>query len=273
MTDIQSEELNFRYGISSDALKIIAILAMFIDHIGSIIFEKYIMLLPNSTRSEHEYVMSLYYVDVVIRAIGRIAFPIFAYQIVVGFYKTSNRIKYGLNLLIFALISEIPYELGFDESYSHPGCHNVFFTLLLGYLAIVIIDYFRNTNNSILLQILTIIICSGAAFLLDTDYGLKGVAFIICVYYLYSRPALMITVAPVVYVIAYFLSDVCIEGMSIQNFFSDLSIKIYMVLAMPLIFADNGKRSLNKVGKYFCYAFYPAHIMALLFIRHLILGV
>jgi hypothetical protein len=93
----------------NDMLKIIAILTMLIDHTGYLFF-------PH---------------QMIFRTIGRIAFPIFAYQIAIGFQKTSSRKKYALRLFLFACISQIPYfwfnpKLDFEW-----GSLNIMFTLLL----------------------------------------------------------------------------------------------------------------------------------------------
>lgn len=92
--------------MSGSALKVIAVISMVIDHSAY-----YLM--------EHE---TLLYE--VMRCFGRIAFPVFAFLIAEGFQHTRNRIKYFLQLLGFAVVSEVPWYLlnGAD------GTHNVLFT-------------------------------------------------------------------------------------------------------------------------------------------------
>ncbi|MBQ7006155.1 MAG: hypothetical protein IJN68_06980 [Clostridia bacterium] len=75
--------------------------------------------------------------------IGRMAFPIFAFQIAEGFFHTSNFKKYALRLLGFALITEIPFNLFYSSRWFNPYHQNVLFTLLLGLLAISVIDKVR----------------------------------------------------------------------------------------------------------------------------------
>ena len=92
----------------NDLLKIVALLTMLIDHVGYLYFPE----------------------EMIFRTIGRIAFPIFAYQVAIGFQKTSNRSRYALRLFVFALISQVPYfwfnpTLTFDWE----GL-NIMFTLL-----------------------------------------------------------------------------------------------------------------------------------------------
>ena len=96
--------------LDRDVLKLIAVVTMFIDHIGSIIFP-HIMFL---------------------RIIGRISFPIFAFLIVNGYRHTHNLKKYLLRLAAFAIISEIPYNLIWSGDIAYPNSQNVFVTLFLG---------------------------------------------------------------------------------------------------------------------------------------------
>ena len=92
--------------MSSFVLKIIAIITMFIDHLGYAIFGKF---------SCFNY-------------IGRLSFPIFAFQISEGYIHTKNLKKYFLRLFLFALVSQIPFML-FHSIISRDFSLNIFFTL------------------------------------------------------------------------------------------------------------------------------------------------
>ena len=107
--------------MSGSALKVIAVISMVIDHSAY-----YLM--------EHE---TLLYE--VMRCFGRIAFPVFAFLIAEGFQHSRNRIKYFLQLLGFAVVSEVPWYLlnGAD------GTHNVLFTLALGVMALAAIKVLK----------------------------------------------------------------------------------------------------------------------------------
>ena len=106
--------------MTSFALKIIALISMFCDHFGDAFVKHFSFL----------------------NLIGRIAFPIFAFQISEGFLHTKNIRKYFLRLGIFALISQIPFSL-FSTKFlnSSPFSLNVFFTLFIGLLGIYLFDY------------------------------------------------------------------------------------------------------------------------------------
>ncbi len=101
-------------GINSFQLKWIAVITMIIDHTGAVLF-------PD---------------NMVFRYIGRIAFPIFCFLLVEGFFHTRDVRKYMLRLGLFALISEIPYDLAFRDTVLEFEHQNVFFALLLGVVMI-----------------------------------------------------------------------------------------------------------------------------------------
>ncbi len=114
----------------NDVLKLIAIITMFIDHIGYFIYPEIRGL----------------------RVIGRIAFPIFAYMIAMGYIHTSNRKKYAKRLFLFALISQPPYmlfSLTMDPFFFNPFAFNVMFLLLLGLGFLSLFDRLTNSINNL----------------------------------------------------------------------------------------------------------------------------
>lgn len=102
----------------SDLLKIIAIITMLIDHTGVLLFPELRVL----------------------RTIGRIAFPIFAWLLVQGFIHTSNRKKYGLRFFYFALAAEIPYAFLNREMVYESAHYNVMYLLLLGLFLLSVVE-------------------------------------------------------------------------------------------------------------------------------------
>lgn len=123
-----------RIGISGSTLKLLAILSMFIDHAGATVIRTICnqpaILADASLRSLWNQIYS------VSRSIGRIAFPIFCFLIVEGFLHTRNVRKYALRLFLFALISEIPFDLALKGNWYYPQKQNVYFTLLIGLLVL-----------------------------------------------------------------------------------------------------------------------------------------
>ena len=110
------------FGLDGFVLKSIAMVAMLIDHMGAVLFPQYLGM----------------------RMIGRIAFPIYCFLLVEGAMHTSDIRKYELRLFLFALVSELPFDLAFQGTidFNH---QNVFFTLLLGVIGI---DLARASSSS-----------------------------------------------------------------------------------------------------------------------------
>lgn len=146
-------------GISGTVLKIIAVSAMIIDHIGAIFLTDYLNMRIPDTLTQEQYtelftaapgLVSLNFLLGVLRLVGRFGFPLFAFLLVEGFEHTRSLRKYAFNLLVFALISELPFNLGFSGILFFPGYQNVFFTLFLGLMCITFTRFFTRTakNNS-----------------------------------------------------------------------------------------------------------------------------
>ncbi|MEG2678032.1 MAG: TraX family protein, partial [Oscillospiraceae bacterium] len=115
-------------GIDASALRLIAISAMLLDHLwGTVV--------PGNQW---------------MTCVGRIAFPIFAFQLVEGYFHTKSLKKYLLRMLAFAIISEIPFDLMTAGTVFYPFHQNVIFTLLIGLLMIAGIEKVRQKNRVLL---------------------------------------------------------------------------------------------------------------------------
>ncbi len=130
-------------GISGSTVKIVAVIAMLIDHIAAAVLTRQIMAngYLNAVSGTQSQLIgwltenaALFYGMQIMRMIGRIGFPVFCFLLVEGFQRTRDVRKYALRLGIFALISEIPFDLAITGNPFHPGYQNVYFTLLLGLL-------------------------------------------------------------------------------------------------------------------------------------------
>ncbi len=133
-------------GISGSTLKLIAIFTMMIDHTAATILDKTLIargmfnLDPTDTTATMQFYAEngmIYAADMIMRLIGRIAFPIFCFLLVQGFLYTRNVTKYAIRLALFAAISEIPFDLAFNNHILEYGYQNVFFTLLIGLLTLI----------------------------------------------------------------------------------------------------------------------------------------
>ena len=158
-------------------LKTIAMVFMLIDHFAYVMIERGLGLGGN-----------LYMIDRVLRGMGRIAFPIFCFTIVEGFQKTSNAKEYLKRLLIFALISEIPFDLAFRGSIFNMTFQNVFWTLAFGLAAMMIYsDPFMASWQ----RVLGLLACFFIPNVFHTDYSIYGVLTIFLMYIFRKEPMKM----------------------------------------------------------------------------------
>ena len=220
-------------GISADTLKWIAMITMFIDHIGAVVLE----YIP---QFELPAVNATYYI---MRYIGRLAFPIYCFLLVEGYHHTSNRMRYLRDLLIFGLISEIPFEICFMSEPGN-GFHNIFWTLALGLGVMMALDYAKTKYvNATWMNLLIMVVGAYAAETLGCDYGAIGVLLIFILYQTRNDRAK-------------------------QSIFGGIAM-LYEVtgpVAFILTFFYNGERKIKKY-KYVFYAFYPVHLILLYLIR------
>ncbi len=140
-------------GLSGSTIKIIAVIAMLIDHAAASVLARYLVAgIRSAADSQGAWVWqqehaSLYLAYNAMRAIGRLGFPIFCFLLVEGFQRTRNVKKYALRLGIFALISEIPFDFAICGQAFNFEYQNVYFTLLLGLLALCAFSFFEKAEN------------------------------------------------------------------------------------------------------------------------------
>ena len=239
-------------GISQETLKLIACAAMLLDHVAAALV----------------YDRELY---ILMRAIGRLAFPIFAFQIAEGFVHTSNFKKYALRLLGFAVVTEIPFNLFYSSRWFNPYHQNVLFTLLLGLLAIYVIDNARKnkTAKNITLSVLWLVLICVASVIGFVDYGFLGMLTVVMFYLLRNFPFAWVAqlVAMVLINIVFF------EGQVFPVEFFGKMVEIpsqgFAVLSLIPIWLYGGKKGRSsKVMQYGFYAFYPVHMLILYLIKY-----
>lgn len=163
--------------LSCNVLKLIACILMFIDHFGYGVFHNYMIahamdILPD----EYKTLNTVYEIC---RGIGRLAFPIFCFFIVEGFLRTHNIVKYIARLAVFAVLSEIPFDLGLYGVPFRWEHQNVILTFLIALIMLCVIKYLENNIwgvSSFLVKftcICAVIAFADAAYLLNTDYSWK----------------------------------------------------------------------------------------------------
>ncbi len=244
---------NTKKGLTGSHLKWIAIITMLVDHIGYTLLEA--GLLPRISDAvlagnSFDFLPTDYHFwytfDLILRFIGRLAFPIFCFLIVEGFLHTKSIKKYALRLGIFALISEVPFDLAVSDTVFDLSSQNVFFTLFIGLLSLWGLHYFENSLPTRLAPLRYLAAITGmlAAQFLQTDYAAFGVLLIVLLYeFRYNR------------------MWQCIAGAILMLFNSYTG-----PLAFILIFFYNGERG-KQLPKYVFYAFYPIHLLILFLLR------
>lgn len=213
---------------------------MLLDHIG-------FLLLPSGP---------LY---VCFRTVGRLAFPLFCFLLIEGFFHTGNRTRYAQNLLFFAILSEIPFNLACRRTLFFPEAQNVFFTLFLGLLMLTALSLlpvspktalppftFPSEINHMLLSAGIVIFFAVLAFLCRCDYQAYGIILLALLYW--YRIGILPPAIPTLF--AAFLSAEFFCAAA----FSMLFIRLY-----------NGTRGRQR-DKYLYYLFYPLHLLILTFL-------
>ena len=216
--------------MSSFILKLIALTTMLIDHSGYLIFGSFSFM----------------------NYIGRLSFPIFAFLITEGYVHTSNLKKYFLRLLIFAIISQIPFMLPFPRN---NFSLNILFTLSFALLTLTIYDKLKNK----FLGFIFVVLSSILAELLHLEYGWLAIILIFIFYVFKQNKAYMnifFTTTIFIFYLYYFAKTLRMEY---------LMIILCSILALIPINLYNGKKGKNI--KYFLYLFYPLHLIVLYIIK------
>ena len=215
--------------MNSFSLKIIACISMFIDHLRYIIPTKPLFM----------------------AYIGRLAFPIFAFQSVQGYAHSKNIKKYLLRILIFALISQIPYHFYFKIN-----APNVLFTLFLGLLCIHIYEILKNNKAIAFTLIIGIMALSES---IDTDYGFYGIS-IMLIFHIFKNKKILMTFNFIIMTLVFFIFTYKIYNLQTT------AIILFVCTLFGIIpcLLYNGKQ--GPKAKYLFYFFYPVHILLLLLV-------
>ncbi|SFB76344.1 TraX family protein [Butyrivibrio sp. YAB3001] len=255
--------------INGNLLKIVACISMLVDHMAAGVMLPVVRYRVYNGSLSIDQLNDIYKF---LRKFGRTAFPIYCFLLVEGFFHTKSRRKYALSLLIFGLISEIPFDISLfaEKEVFNPNllevvkansfllmdqC-NVYATLFVGLLTIWCLDfitnYVREKNLSDViaywLYIPTIALGCLICIKANTDYDAYGILLISIFYLLYKHDYLRLIAAYL------FISQLSIEYAAFPGF-----------ILMALYNKKRG-RNLGKF-KYFFYLFYPLHLLAIHFIR------
>ena len=198
--------------------------------------------------------------------IGRIAVPIFAFMLVEGYFRTKNLGRYVRRLLLFAVISEIPFNFMMAGGWLYPFHQNTIFTLALGLWAVSILEELRDKTVGRGKGLLLLAVAALLSVVGFPDYGWQGVLTVVLFYVMRGhRLAWMGQLAGMVVI-----HCLLFEGQTLP-WLLDLPLQSFAVLALIPIWLYNGQ--LGRGGKAFrqaAYWYYPLHMIALAIIRRMI---
>lgn len=242
-----------KFGLSGSTLKIIAVISMAIDHFGVAIV--YAML--QKDYSPFCTIEDLWKYYDIIRMLGRIAFPIYCFLIVEGFYHTSDRKKYAMRLALFALVSEIPFDLALYHTPFQWQHQNVFFELFLGLITIMLLDK-RNPDRPGVAREMAVLSDVWSIFIIFCSCMLATICRLDYRYY-------GILVIVIMYMTRECRWKQCLTGAIAFMW------EFPAPLTYGLLYFYNGKRGLRL--KYFFYIFYPMHLLILYLFRELFMRI
>lgn len=255
--------------LTGNSLKVIAVLTMVIDHICKIVFQWLLsnywgVMVDNGQMSWEQFQQIDNFIRFDLQSVGTIAFPLFCFLLAEGFRYTRDKKRYIGLMFIFALISEIPFDIGFFSEYSqmegtfpfYLKYQNVFFTLFLGLLTLACLERLSCKSEirtekikSVILQVICVAVLALVAELIRCDYGMQGILYIAAFYVCRNHR--------IYQVLLFLLAYMGATGNQPP---------LCTLLACLIILLYNGKRGKLKL-KYFFYAFYPAHILVLYLIQ------
>jgi len=251
------------------SLKLLALLFMLCDHFSKVVLSTGVLAPILGTEGN-------LWLRTMLTVVGRKAFPMFAWFTAEGCRKTANFPRYLLRLLVFAALSELPFQLcfyGAGESGFRLACHNVIFTLLLAAMAIYVgklLEKRRVPRLAALLMPGALAVILG--WVLKMDYNAWGVALILLLYALpEEKPRLILLAAwfTVFQLIWHGFDGQTLVWLTDSNQYGILLQWIGGMFAVPLLATYNGEK--GRRGKWLFYIFYPAHLAALYGLRMLFL--
>jgi len=209
--------------LSGNALKLFACFFMVVDHVGFLFFPEIALF----------------------RIIGRLALPLFAFLLAVGFTKTRDQKKYLQRLSLFAVVSQVPYMAFLYAAGADVWRLNIFITLALGLFALMCAQGVREKAAKVL------IVCAIAivAQVLAADYGTFGV-LLIAAHHVFLQRRSLGAGAIVIFSVLYSVFAFLVNGFLWQ---------ICSLFALPLVFLYNGEKGIS-IPRSFFYWFYPVHL-------------
>lgn len=242
MSDISINTKSRFCGINAEQLRVIALVAMLLDHLWATIIPDNLWM----------------------NCVGRIAFPIFAFQLAEGALRTSDMQGYAKRLLKYALISEIPFNLMMGGSPIYPLHQNVIFTLLLGLMGIRSIEEMKSapTKKAAVKGGLKVVLFGLVNVVGFVDYSIMGYVTILGFYLLRGFKLAKLCQ----FIMLLLLNQILFSGLCVP--ISILGVEIlfhyqcFAVLALIPIWLYNGQQGAHSsIIRKASYIFYPAHML------------
>lgn len=224
-------------------LKGIAMLSMLADHVNKALIYPYLT-------TNHG---ALAFVSNAFDILGRIAFPLFCFLLVEGFFHTRSRRKYLLSLLLFGIISEVPFDMFTTASFWNGNWNNVMFTLALVLVTLWTVDFLKGKMRKLpkvlwyIVSLLIVAVMGAVSMLLSLDYEHHAVWIGYFFYLFHGKTAIAI--------------PFCYASMYSEP---------WALLGFGLTLTYNGQR--GRQNKLLSYGFYPVHLLILGILR-LYLGI
>jgi len=219
--------LDSRKYLNAFQLKLIAACAMLIDHTVYVFYSEQLFL----------------------RSIGRLAFPIFAYMVAIGYSRTRNLKNYIFRMLLFAILAQVPYVFMIGDFKNIP--FNVIFTLLFGLISIYAID-----KGGLIIGFIVSLALALFAQFGGFDHYAFGVLLVIAFYYTRDSKLLR-NISSTILILLFTLSYLIPYGVESWIWI----IILFYLFAIPFINLYNNKKGIdNPFTKWFFYVFYPIHI-------------
>lgn len=273
--------------LSNASIKNIAYLIMLIDHFFAVVFTE---IIRRCAAAGYE-TGALIQIRSAGRAVGRIAFVLFAYLVAEAFVHTRSRMNYLLRLTLFAFVSEIPNDLAFKGRMVDYSSQNIFFTLCISVLVLIVWEWSEKNLHMLnrsgvrrdtgwyacaaafrCMQFGTLLLGCGLAYILRAEYKYMGVLLIFTFYILRDKP-LFIKVVPVACVLFLGIWSINIRryaGIDTPEDIFRFSLReLYGLFAFLPIALYDGKRG-RQLPKAVCYGFFPVHLLLLYAIARII---
>ena len=242
-----------RFDISAAVLHILAMVLMLMDHLWA-------TLLPAQDW---------------LTCAGRVAFPIFAFMSVEGYFHTHNFKKYAQRMLLFSVLSEIPFDLMYGGTWFYPVHQNVIWTLLMGLLGIHLMETVRKKQKPWVYVLVSAgVVAAGGILgtLCMVDYYGVGVLTVFIFYLFRGRKwwcllgQLLALYWVNVQMLGGLMYPIQLFGMEFELCQQGLAL-----LALLPIWLYRGRQGYHsKPFQYACYAFYPVHMLILVLVQNCI---